>query len=62
MAEFKLYGLNEAGEAAHHEVLRAVDRSALEGLARERLGRWQAVEIWEGPMCLVRVSRASQTG
>jgi hypothetical protein len=58
MSEFTLYGLNEAGKAAHSEVLRAVDRAALPGLARERLSRWAAVEIWEGPICLVRLGRA----
>jgi hypothetical protein len=57
VADFLLYGLNEAGEAAHSEVLRGAERSRLQDLARTRLARWHAVEIWEGPMCLLRVRR-----
>jgi hypothetical protein len=46
MSVFTLYGLNEAGKAAHSEVLRAVERAALPALARERLCRWAAFLIW----------------
>jgi hypothetical protein len=61
VSEFTLYGLDESGEAAHVEVLRGADRQALAALARERLGRWHAIEIWEGPMCVIRLRRGSDS-
>ena len=59
MSEFTLYGLNEDGETAFCEMLREVERAALPAVARERLKDWSAVEIWEGPICLVRIRRPS---
>ena len=58
MSEFLFYGIDEAGEAAYCEVSRGMDREALMALARERLSHWGAVEIWEGPVCLVRLRRS----
>lgn len=58
VADFLVYGLNEAGQPVHTEMLRGCEREALRALARERLDQWHAVEIWEGPICLVRLSRA----
>lgn len=57
VAQFQLYGINEAGEAAFSEALRDVAREDLRALASERLRHWYAVEIWEGPICLVRLRR-----
>lgn len=57
MAELLLYGLDEAGETAHTERLGAIDRPGLRNLAADRLGQWHAVEIWDGPMCVVRLRR-----
>ena len=59
MSQFQLYGIDEAGHAAFSELLRDVERDALGALARERLREWHAVEIWEGPVCLVRLRRSS---
>ena len=58
MSQFHLYGIDEAGETAWCELLRDVDRGALRALAAERLREWHAVEIWEGPVCLVRIRRS----
>lgn len=52
--------MNEEGETAFSELLRGHEREALPRLADERLRDWHAVEIWEGPMCLVRVRRAPE--
>ena len=57
MTDYLLYGLNSAGEAVFSEVLRARDRAALRQLAGDRLRDWCAVEIWEGPMCVLRLHR-----
>ena len=57
VGELLLYGLNEAGEAAFTERLRISDRATLRGIAAERLHNWHAVEVWEGPMCVVRLRR-----
>jgi hypothetical protein len=56
---FHLYGINAAGETAFAEVVPEGDRAALQALAQERLRDWHAVEVWEGPVCLVRVRRRS---
>ena len=57
MSQFQLYAMNEAGETTFSEVLREIDRDDLRALAAERLREWHAVEIWEGPICLVRIRR-----
>jgi hypothetical protein len=57
VAELLLYGLDEAGETTFSERLSLNDRSELRALAAERLSRCDAVEIWEGPMCVVRLRR-----
>lgn len=59
MADFLLYGIDETGEAVFSEVLHACDRAALRARAEQRLHDWPAVEIWEGPMCVVRLKRAA---
>lgn len=57
MSQFRLYGIDAAGETAWCELLSDLDRSALRTVAADRLRRWHAVEIWEGPVCLVRIKR-----
>lgn len=57
VSEFLLYGINEAGQPVFSEVLRSQERAALPALAKERLRQWPGVEIWEGPMCLIRLAR-----
>ena len=59
MADFLLYGIDERGEAVFSEVLQGCDRATLRAMASERLRDWHAVEIWEGPMCVVRLKRAT---
>lgn len=59
MADFLLYGIDETGEAVFSETLRGCDRATLRAKADERLRDWPAVEIWEGPMCVVRVRRSN---
>jgi hypothetical protein len=57
VTDFLLYGLNEAGEAAFCELLCDHDRETLRTLAHARLRDWSADEIWEGPVCVVRLRR-----
>ena len=58
MADFLLYGIDEQGDAVFSEMLQSCDRATLRARAGERLRDWPAVEIWEGPMCIVRLKRA----
>ncbi|WP_374471296.1 hypothetical protein [Phenylobacterium sp.] len=60
MGEILLYALNEAGETAFAEQLREADRHRLRTLARERLKQYPAVEVWDGPMCVLRLRRAAE--
>ena len=57
MGELLLYGLDTAGEAAFTEQVPAGDRGALRRHAETRLADWPAVEIWDGPLCVVRLRR-----
>ncbi|RAK56665.1 hypothetical protein [Phenylobacterium deserti] len=57
MSEFLFYGLDEAGQTAFSERLQGSDTEALRTLARERLSRFHTVEIWQGPLCIVRLRR-----
>jgi hypothetical protein len=52
-----LYGLNEAGEPAYAERLPPERRGDIGALAAERLAGHHAVEVWEGPVCILRVRR-----
>ena len=58
VSDFLLYGLDEAGEAVFSEVLVGHDRLKLPEVARTRLSEWHGVEIWEGPMCVLRMQRS----
>ena len=57
-----LYGLDEAGDPAFTEELRPEDRPRLRTLADARLAEWPGVEIWDGPLCVVRVRRRATAG
>jgi hypothetical protein len=56
-----LYGLNEAGEPVLAERLPAERRSDIHLVAAERLASHHAVEVWEGPTCILRL-RGGPTG
>ena len=56
--DLTLYGLNEAGEPAFAETLGAEHRHRLREFAIEHLARHHAVEVWEGPTCVLRLRRA----
>jgi hypothetical protein len=58
VADFLLYGIDELGDAVFSEMLQGCDRATLRARAGGRLRDWPAVEIWEGPMCIVRLKRA----
>ena len=62
MTEFLLYGIDETGRAAFSELLRGANRAGLAQLAEARLRDWPAVEVWEGPMCVLRLRRATRSG
>jgi len=55
--ELVLYGLDEAGAPAFAEKLKPEQRERLRELATDRLLRCHAVEIWEGPTCVLRLRR-----
>lgn len=57
-----LYGLNEAGEPAFAEKLKAYQRPQLRELAAERLERCYMVEVWDGPACVLRLRRSAPQG
>lgn len=54
-----LYGLDRAGEPAFSERLPPHDPADLRALAAERLSRCHAVEVWEGPTCILRLRNPS---
>ena len=56
-----LYGLNSSGVTEFSEVLRPQHRRELRNLAEARLDRCHAVEVWEGPMCILRLRRQDAT-
>lgn len=58
MTDFLLYGLDAAGEAVFSERLCGRERAALSEIARSRLADCEGVEIWEGPLCVLRIRRA----
>ena len=55
--ELVLYGLDEAGAPAFAEKLKAEHRDRLRELAADRLARCHAVEVWDGPTCVLRLRR-----
>lgn len=57
VSDFLLYGLDASGEAIFSELLSGHERAALAAIARQRLAQWHGVEIWEGPMCVLRMQR-----
>ena len=57
MAIFLLYGINEIGQTVFSQLLHGIDRADLRALADARLRDWHAVEVWEGPVCLLRMRR-----
>ncbi|MFC3070889.1 hypothetical protein [Phenylobacterium soli] len=52
-----LYGLNEAGEPAFAERLPPSERARMREIAHSHLQRFHAVEVWEGPTCVLRLRR-----
>jgi hypothetical protein len=44
--------------AACCELLQRAEREDLRAIASKRLRDWHAVEVWEGPVCLVRLRRS----
>jgi hypothetical protein len=57
VGDLRLYGLDEAGETVFAEDLAAGERGEVRALAERRLADWHAVEVWDGPLCVVRVRR-----
>ncbi|WP_334162167.1 hypothetical protein [Phenylobacterium sp.] len=57
MGELLLYALDEAGETAFAEQLPAAERGNARGLAEARLRDHHAVEVWDGPLCILRLRR-----
>jgi hypothetical protein len=57
MSEIVLYGLDAAGAPIFTERLAPADRERLRAIAETRLAAHQAVEVWQGPMCVVRLRR-----
>jgi hypothetical protein len=57
LSDLLLYGLDEGGETAFTERLGDADRARLQSIARARLDRFAQVEVWDGPMCVLRLKR-----
>lgn len=57
MAELMLYGLDAAGEAVFTRRLGPGEREAFRTLADEHLKAYHTVEVWEGPLCILRLRR-----
>lgn len=62
MTELLLYGLNEGGDTILSETFPAQMRHTIRELAEARLEQCHAVEVWEGPLCIVRLKRARASG
>jgi hypothetical protein len=58
VTNFLLYGIDEAGRTVFSQLLPGLDRVGLRALALAQLRNWPGVEVWEGPVCLVRLRRA----
>lgn len=54
-----LYGLDEAGEPTFAERVAPHERHRIRELATGRLASCHAVEVWEGPTCILRLRRRS---
>lgn len=61
MGDLRLYGLDDAGEVAFAEAVQAGERDDVRRLAERRLADWPAVEVWDGPLCVVRLRRRGLT-
>ena len=57
MGELLLYALDEAGETAFAEQLQTADRGNARELAEAKLRDHHAVEVWDGPLCILRLRR-----
>lgn len=57
MSDLILYGMNEAGETVLRRQLAAGERDGMRALASAQLSTHHAVEIWDGPLCVVRLRR-----
>lgn len=56
--ELVLYALDEAGAPAFAQRLSSRERSQLHEIAERHLAHHHAVEVWEGPTCVLRLRRA----
>lgn len=57
VGELLLYALDEAGETAFAEQLQTADRASVRARAEARLRDHHAVEVWDGPLCVLRLRR-----
>jgi hypothetical protein len=58
MQAYTLYGLDENEQPVSTEILKADEvNDHIRRLTRERLRSFAAVELWQGPSCLIRVTR-----
>lgn len=57
VADLVLYGLDAAGEAAFTRQLGSADRARFRDLANEHLKDYPSVEVWDGPLCVLRLRR-----
>lgn len=57
VADLVLYGLDAAGEAAFTQRLDSVDRGRFRELANTHLKDYPTVEVWDGPLCVLRLRR-----
>lgn len=58
MHTFRLYGLSEDSQLLSTEQLSAERVEEARRIATDRLLRFPKVELWEGPVCVLRRARA----
>ncbi len=59
MTTVTIYGLTDEGLVASSEMVK-LDLAEAQAAAEERLARWDAVEVWSGPVCLCRLRRRAR--
>lgn len=57
MADLVLYGLDAAGEAAFTQRIASGERDGFRDVAQAHLKDYHTVEVWDGPLCVLRLRR-----
>jgi hypothetical protein len=55
-----MYGLDVAGEPAFTRLISPAEREGFRDLAQEHLKDYHTIEVWDGPLCVLRLRRRGQ--